>query len=782
MAEKQLPSTVYNHFRNVRLFKEQELGHGSFATVCRVQCDDLPCAAKVLHAGFFDQQDPDPGEQNFIQKFIEECKILPSITHPNIVQCFGTYQDPDTDLPVLLMELMDESLTDYIEHSRDPLPYHIEVSFSYDIALGLSCLHSRGYVHRDLSSNNVLIMAGTRAKITDFGMCRAMTGPSYRQTRLTLCPGTHPFMPPEALVDPPTYTDKLDIFSLGVIMIQLMSRLYPNPGPAHRQVQTMLLQAIPEEERRSNHIKLIHQSHQMLPLIKQCIQNSHHKRPSSHDVCNNLKSLKESYEYHQSKDQASVERKLEKAVQLHEAHCQKLQARHEEEIAASAEQYSNLQEQIAVIKAAHSQELTNVHSHYRQQLRQLQHSGNLTPPMYAQRFQAPMLPPPSQGQIPPHLHESYEKSEGKGIKYSVGVTITDSPTAKGASVPFDPLNLPEPAFDTHDLEMFHKVPFDPLNLPEPAFDTRDLEMFHQVPFDPLNLPEPAFDTRDLEMFHQEGHKPNEAYVHGMHINPHLDNFDDFIGSNLDNHLAYHSHDSGHTNLDKLSMEHRPPIPQLANSPSRSKPNIVPHRNAPRSNRCDEPSITLSHNKESTNLDISSEDATTAICTSSPNFQESSTIIDDEITSNTESGNLLYGHEAHTSLESSSPHQSLESKPSMSDKSSICSSTPEEETPSASSGRKLVFLERNTDGYVDITLDGKESSDALTSLDSQSRPREQAAAFTSAKSDKRVSTSDKSKITYDRDLAFAKPCWYCTNLTSLKVCDVCGNYSQKPQYN
>ena len=55
MAEKQLPSIVHNHFHEVNIFKEQELGHGSFATVCRAQCDDLPCAAKVLHAKFFDQ-------------------------------------------------------------------------------------------------------------------------------------------------------------------------------------------------------------------------------------------------------------------------------------------------------------------------------------------------------------------------------------------------------------------------------------------------------------------------------------------------------------------------------------------------------------------------------------------------------------------------------------------------------------------------------------------------------------------------------------------------------
>jgi serine/threonine protein kinase len=362
MAEKQLPSTVHHHFRDVKLFKEQELGHGSFATVYRAQCDDLPCAAKVLHADFFDQQDPDPGEQTFISRFVEECKILPSITHPNIVQCFGTYQDPDTDLPVLLMEVMDESLTDYIERFCDPIPYHSEISFSYDIALGLSYLHSRGYVHRDLSSNNVLIMAGIRAKITDFGMCRAMTGPSHvsRKIRLTLCPGTHPFMPPEALLEPPTYTDRLDVFTLGVVMIQIMSRQYPNPGLAHKPLPfSMLLQAIPEEERRSNHIKLIRCDHPMLPLAKRCIQNRQERRPSSRDVCNDLRLLKESCEYQQSKDEASVERKLERESQLHQLQLTKIMM--------------ETQDEIANMKAEHSQQIESIHHHYDLQL-QLQHT------------------------------------------------------------------------------------------------------------------------------------------------------------------------------------------------------------------------------------------------------------------------------------------------------------------------------------------------------------------------------------------------------------------------
>ena len=424
--------SVHNHFRNVRLFKEQELGHGAFATVCRAACDSLLCAAKVLHPEFFDQGDP--GEENFVAKFIEECNILPSITHPNIVQCFGTYQDPETDLPVLLMELMDESLTDYLERAREPLPFHAEVSFSYDVALGLSYLHSRGYIHRDLSSNNVLIMAGVRAKITDFGMCRATTGPRYLQSRLTQCPGTQVYMPPEALVEHPVYTAKLDVFSYGVLMIQIMSRQFPKPGPAHRMLPSGLFQAIPEVERRANHIKYVNIDHQMLPLAKRCIQNSHSLRPSSDEICSALSSLKESQYYQQSKDEDSVELKLESAKircreveeicnQLqhelgkremdHEIYCQRVQSMHLEEIER--------------IKTEHSEEIESIHFSYQLKL---------------------------------HVKEQ---------SYS---------TIQTASLPFDPSTLPEPAFGAHEFNTEFET-ICPSNLPEPAFDVNDLELLHQ---------------------------------------------------------------------------------------------------------------------------------------------------------------------------------------------------------------------------------------------------------------------------------------------------------------
>ena len=293
-------------YRNFHINKSHPLGHGSYGAVYKAKCDQLPCAAKLLHPTILDPADPGAGK--IMQRFQQECSFLENIRHPNIVQYLAVTRDPESRLPVLLMELLDESLTKMLERSQQSLTYHVQVDICHDIALAVAYLHSNDIIHRDLSSNNVLIMAKSRAKVTDFGMSK-LAGAAPRMTPLTMCPGTLAYMPPEALDEPPVYTKKLDCFSEGVIMIQVCTRLWPEPGPRNKTVPFpasptgVMKLPLPETERRENHIDMIDRSHGLLPIVMDYLHYQENERPSSEELCQRLADLKETREYRESVEQ-----------------------------------------------------------------------------------------------------------------------------------------------------------------------------------------------------------------------------------------------------------------------------------------------------------------------------------------------------------------------------------------------------------------------------------------------------------------------------------------------
>ena len=292
-------------YHNIELYKSESLGSGSYGGVCKAKCDGLLCAAKIMHPTLFDLRDP--GTESYLRKFREECHLLSLARHPNVVQYLATYYDPDTRLPVLLMELCDESLTAFLEQSQGPLSYHIQLNICHDITLALVYLHSNRLIHRDLTGNNVLMIAGIRAKITDFGMSKLATV-NPRMTALTLCPGNLLYMSPEALDEAKTYTAKLDIFSFGVIVIQILTRQFPNPTNRFRLVYSSefneeLRRVVHETERRESHLKLIPDTHSLKPLALQCLKKEERQRPSALQLSERLSELTQSSQYTESMHQ-----------------------------------------------------------------------------------------------------------------------------------------------------------------------------------------------------------------------------------------------------------------------------------------------------------------------------------------------------------------------------------------------------------------------------------------------------------------------------------------------
>ena len=325
-------------YGSVQIYDKEVLGIGSYGKVCKAKCGQLPCAAKLLHDTLF--QDNDPGTRNLVTKFLQECQFLSTIKHPNIVQYLGTATDPQSRRPVLLMELMDESLTKFLERLTGPLPYHSQLNICHDVALALVYLHSNDIIHRDLSSNNVLLIGeGSRAKVTDFGMSK-LIDMNPRMTPLTQVPGTPAYMPPEALVSPPHYSSKLDCFSHGVLTLQIITGNFPNPGDASRYIELQdprlptgrVLVQYPETERRKKDIDLIEPSHPLWPIALHCLKDRDAERPSADELCGRLASLKREPRYTHSVEQTRGHvQRLQEEINLKDGELVRERAEHQRE-------------------------------------------------------------------------------------------------------------------------------------------------------------------------------------------------------------------------------------------------------------------------------------------------------------------------------------------------------------------------------------------------------------------------------------------------------------------
>ena len=358
---------------SLQIIKTASLGEGSYGKVYKARCDDLLCAAKILHS-VLTTVDPAiaaamPAEELHrlpLMRFESECHLMRTIRHPNIVQYLGKWQDPSiSDLPVLLMELMDENLTTFLDKCNQPLPFHIQVNICHDISLALSFLHSNGIIHRDLSSNNVLMIGDRKAKVTDFGMARLF--PLESKALLTDNPGTNVYMPPEASGNNHDYDISIDCFSFGVLVIQIMTLKYPNPGEEFEPAKGKkdLFKRVTEKTRRQSHIELMEVGHPLSRLALDCIRDKPVGRPTARDMCRRLEEMQGSEHYAESvtvNDLPTENKKLKETAKA-------MEQQHTQEILSLELSHSDALEKLKECHRNEMQELEELHA---QKLTELQ--------------------------------------------------------------------------------------------------------------------------------------------------------------------------------------------------------------------------------------------------------------------------------------------------------------------------------------------------------------------------------------------------------------------------
>ena len=251
----------------VNVISTEELGRGSYAVVYPAEWRGLSCVAKVFYEVLF----PDNATTTWKQ-LTREIKLLQRIRHPNIVQLLGFIP---SRIPSIVMERLDINLTKLIEKHHSLLSFDMQICILQDVAVGLNFLHTHKdpIIHRDLSSNNILLTKYLVAKISDMGLAKHIKS-AKQQIGSSAGFGAQFYMPPEVLGQvPPQISPKTDMFSFGVVMLQVATGAQPDVKG--------ILNVDAEADRRKHHLDQLNKDGVFHPLVLQCLSNKSSNRPTA---------------------------------------------------------------------------------------------------------------------------------------------------------------------------------------------------------------------------------------------------------------------------------------------------------------------------------------------------------------------------------------------------------------------------------------------------------------------------------------------------------------------
>ena len=259
------------------------IGIGPNGEVEELTIKGTHCAGKKLHASLLDPSKKNC--QNLFAKFASDYNQMNQLNHPNITNFLGlclleNMQDSSCYLTII-REYVKDNLAHLLE-TTPCIPLSIKTSILLDITKALEYLHSSNpsVVHRNLTSNNILITGSMQAKVADME-CFCFNSSRQLDTKKLV------FMPPETKRDNPKYETSLDMFSFGHTALHTAIQMFPGElSEAHNEV-----------ERRSKYIAYLKDPQGtdtiLLELIINCLNDSPKKRPSANAAMRELEQLEQ---------------------------------------------------------------------------------------------------------------------------------------------------------------------------------------------------------------------------------------------------------------------------------------------------------------------------------------------------------------------------------------------------------------------------------------------------------------------------------------------------------
>ncbi len=230
---------------------EARIGGGGMAIVYKAR--DLvlnrPVAVKVLRPQFCTDDD-------FINRFRREAQAVASLSHPNVVSVYDVGQDHD--IYYMVMEYIEGSTLKDLINRQGALPVAEAVRIAVQVCDALDHAHQNHIIHRDIKPHNILIGKNGRVKVTDFGIARAVTSATITHTG-SVIGSVHYFSPEQARGG--ITAEKSDIYSLGIVLYEMVTGQVPFSGDSPISVALKHLQDPLPEPRQIN------------PAIPQSVEN-----------------------------------------------------------------------------------------------------------------------------------------------------------------------------------------------------------------------------------------------------------------------------------------------------------------------------------------------------------------------------------------------------------------------------------------------------------------------------------------------------------------------------
>ncbi len=221
----------------------EKIGNGGMSTVYKAMDKVLKrdVAVKILRDEF-------TTDEEFIKRFEAEAQSAARLTHANIVSIYDV--GVEGNLYYIVMELIQgKTLKEIIIEEKGPLPWKWSVNVAIQIASALETAHRNNIVHRDIKPHNIIITEDGVAKVTDFGIAKAVSNSTITAFGTTIG-SVHYFSPEHARGG---FTDaKSDLYSLGVVMYEMVTGKVPFDADTPVSVALKHMQEEPEEPIESN--------------------------------------------------------------------------------------------------------------------------------------------------------------------------------------------------------------------------------------------------------------------------------------------------------------------------------------------------------------------------------------------------------------------------------------------------------------------------------------------------------------------------------------------------